>query len=177
MPQAECAFLGSEDTKFNEGNNTTYAIVLRKATKLLFVELGIVLVVGGVIVYALIIPTTNYHFHVLSMNAYQDGTADFSTDSTRMVRALGGLTLLTLAFGLLVGAAIGLTSINLSQTARTVGKATVEESMELLLKSGFVKSIPTEDGTKYEITNNGLRFLTDYQDLKRTSEQESTHGS
>ena len=133
------------------------------------------LVVGGVIVYALIIPTTNYHFHALSLNAYSDGTADFSTDSTRMVRALGGLTLLTLTFGLLVGAAIGLTSINLSRTARTVGKATVEESMELLLKSGFVKSAPTEDGAKYEITNNGLRFLADYQDLKRSSEQESTH--
>ena len=149
-------------------------IVLRKATKLLFIELAIVFAVTGVIVYSLILPSTSYHFNSLSLNAYPDGTADFSTDSTRMVRALSGLALLTMAFGLLVGAAIGLTSLNFSRTARTVGKTTVEEGMELLLKSGFVKSVPTDGGMKYEITDTGLRFLGDYQDLKRISEQEPT---
>ena len=148
---------------------------MRKATRLLFVGLSIVVAVAVVIVYSLILPTTSYHFHELTLNAYTDGTADFTVDATKMTRALSVLALLTMMFGLLIGAAIGLTSINFSRTARTVGKATVEESMELLLKSGFVKSAPTEDGTKYEITDTGLRFLGDYQDLKSASQQEPAH--
>ena len=93
---------------------------------------------------------------------------DFSTDMTAVVRSLSVLALLTMAVGLLVGTAMGLSSLNLSQTARTIGKATVEESMELLVKSGFVRGLATEGGAKYEITNTGLRFLEEYQSLKRT---------
>jgi len=143
---------------------------LMKTTKLLFVELAIVLVVAGAIAYSLLLPSRSYHFHELSLNFYPNGAVDFSTDMTAVVRSLSVLALLTMAVGLLVGTAMGLSSLNLSQTARRIGKATVEESMELLVKSGFVRVLATEGGAKYEITNTGLRFLEEYQNLKRTPE-------
>ena len=84
------------------------------------------------------------------------------------------MALLAMVIGLLVGAAIGLTSLNLNRTALMLGKTTVDESMELLFRSGFVRDVTTHEGTNYEITKTGLQFMKEYQNLKRTLEQEPT---
>jgi DNA-binding PadR family transcriptional regulator len=90
---------------------------------------------------------------------------------TGIVRSLSILALLTMVIGLLVGTAMGLSSLNLSKTAKAIGKTTVDESMELLLKSGFIRGIITNGRTHYEITDSGRQFLEEYQELNAGPEQ------
>jgi len=145
---------------------------LRKATQLLLVELAIVLVVAGVIAYSLLLPSRSYHFRQVSVNLYSNGAVDFSADMTSLFRALGVLALMTMILGLLVGTAMGLGAINLSGTARADGRVAVKDSMELLLKSGFVKAVAIGGNPhQYEITTTGLNFLKEYQDLNDNADQ------
>jgi hypothetical protein len=144
---------------------------LKKATSLLLAELAIVLVVAGVIAYSLLLPSRSYHFREVSLNFYPNGAVDFSADMTGLFRALGILTLMTMILGLLVGAAMGLGALNLSGSARAAAGTTVGESVELLLKSGFVRNVSNQGKSdQYEITDTGLRFLKEYQDLNENAQ-------
>lgn len=144
---------------------------MKRAIKLLLVEMAIVLVVAGAIAYTLVLPSASFHFREVRLNFYPNGAVDFSTDMTGIVRSLSILALLTMVIGLLVGTAMGLSSLNLSKTAKAIGKTTVDESMELLLKSGFIRGIITNGRTHYEITDSGRQFLEEYQELNAGPEQ------
>lgn len=160
-----------EKGKFNQHRTCHIREDLRKATKLLLAELAIVLVVAGAIAYVLVLPSASYHFRELKLNIYPNGVVDFSADMTTVVRALSILALLTMLIGLLVGTAMGLSSLNLSRTARTIGKDAVDNSVQLLLKSGFVRKVATEQGTNFEITDTGVKFLREYQRLNAIEDQ------
>ena len=147
---------------------------LKKPNKLLIAEFAIVFTVAAAIIYALILPSASYHFQKVVLNYYPSGKVDFSADTTELVRGLSLMALMTMVVGLAVGAAISVTSLSQSRTALAVGKTTVAESMELLFRSGFLRHVVTEEGRKFEITDTGLRFIDEYQSLKRTLEQQPT---
>ena len=121
--------------------------------RLYLLEAGVLVVLAVGIVVSLVIPAYTYHFHVLSMNFYQNGAMDFSTDTTSLVRSLGVVALATMVVGALVGVSIGITN-------RSAG---VPSSGSL---QKFVRQYSTVQGTKYELTDEGLQFLQEYGALE-----------
>jgi hypothetical protein len=132
------------------------------------VEAAVLVVLALGIMVSLVIPAYTYHFHRLSLNLYQNGAMDFTTDTTSLVRSLGVIALATMAVGALVGAAIGITSSKLN---RTVGIP----SSGLL--QNFVRQYSTEQGTRYELTDEGLQFLQDYAVLEKQPLEERARGT
>jgi UDP-N-acetylglucosamine 3-dehydrogenase len=47
------------------------------------------------------------------------------------------------------------------------GDVKFERYARVLLRSGFLRTAATQEGTGYEITESGLRFLKEYQDIQR----------
>lgn len=135
--------------------------------RLYLVEAAVLVVLTLGIMISLVIPAYTYHFHVLSMNFYGNGAMDFSTDTTSLVRSLGVVALATMVVGALVGTAIGITNTKLN---RTVGI-----SRSGLLQK-FVRQHSTEQGTKYELTNEGLQFLQEYAVLENQPLEEKAKG-
>ena len=129
-------------------------------SRLLVTELTILLTVGSAIAVTLIIPKGIFHFHELIFTTYANGTADFSTDATILVRSLGIVSLLTMILGLVIGATIGLTASNLAQVEN-------KEYKRALMAGGFLKITPTPDGATYQLTEHGRQFLKDYAFLDR----------
>jgi len=128
-----------------------------------------VLVVAGTIVGTLIVPKNTFYFQELVVNFYTNGTVSLSTDVTGLVRSLGIISLLTLILGLTIGAALGLIAIDLPDEAnRTEGD--LNEYEKALASSGFVKVTAASDGTTYQLTEVGKRFLRDYAFLNRRIE-------
>ena len=139
-----------------------------KSGKLILAGLP-VLVVAGILVGTLIVPKNTFYFRELIVNFYTDGTVNLSTDVTGLVRSLGIISLLTLFLGLTVGAALGLIAADfVPATSGTEGD--LKEYEESLASSGFVKITTATDGTTYELTEVGKRFLRDYAFLNRRIE-------
>jgi hypothetical protein len=129
---------------------------------LLFTELAMLLAVGFIVTVTLILPKGIIHFNELIVTTYTNGTVDFSTDASMLVRSLGILSLLTLTLGLALGAAMGLTA---SSFARVEKKTDQYESS--LTTAGFMKITAARDGTTYQLTEHGRRFLREYAFLNR----------
>jgi hypothetical protein len=161
--------------------------ILKTNQEQLLVESTIIAAVSGAIIYFLIIPTNNYHFQQVVLSFYNNGTTDFSTDVTRLVRGLAVVALAAMVFGLLVGTAIGLGP---AQALLEAGKGeTLETKFEegqivqntridvALLKSGLISGIATEDGVKFELTDKGRRFMQEYEKLERELQQKAPASS
>jgi len=124
-----------------------------------------ILVVAGTLVGTLILPKNTIYFQELIVTLYTNGTVDFSADVTGLVRNLGVISLLTLFFGLVMGAALGLIAVDFPIRART--RVDSSEYEEALASSGFVKVTTSPEGTAYQLTEVGKRFLRDYAFLNR----------
>jgi len=119
------------------------------------------LAVGWAIAVTVILPKEIFHFHELVITTYANGTIDFSTDATTLVRSLGTLSILTLILGLILGTTMGLTASSAHVKERTV------EYDDALTAAGFVKKTSTPDGVTYQLTEYGRQFLRDYAFLNR----------
>jgi len=128
---------------------------------MLVTELAVLLTVTWTIAVTTIFPKGIFHFHELVITTYTNGTWDFSTDATILVRSLGIVSLLTLVLGLVIGATIGLTAKNVAHIKKSDGYE------QALTSAGFMKITPTADGVTYQLTEHGRHFLRDYAFLDR----------
>jgi hypothetical protein len=122
------------------------------------VEVAVLLVLGLGIMVALVLPAYTYHFHTLSLNLYQNGAMDFSTDMTSLVRSLGLVSLATMIVGALVGAAIGITNAGPNRAGGVSSSGSLQK---------LVRQYSTEKGMRYELTDEGLQFLKEYATLEQ----------
>jgi hypothetical protein len=136
----------------------------------LVTELGLLLAVGWAIALTLIVPKGIFHFHELVLTTYTNGTTDFSTDATIIVRSLGIVSLLTLILGLVIGATMGLTMPHVVHVKQKIG-----DYEHALTAAGFMKVRSTPKGTTYQLTEHGRQFLREYAFLDR--EAMSVHKS
>ena len=113
------------------------------------------------------------HFQQLFLNFYPDKSMDFSADVTALVRSLGIVDLLTLVFGLTIGAAMSLTITGRSVLVRGTAKgaAQLDEFEEALVTSGLVNVAKIPEGTTYQVTEKGRRFLREFAYLRRLEEE------
>jgi len=88
---------------------------------------------------------------------------DFTTDITSLVRSLGMVALGTMIVGVLVGTAIGITSTRLKRTVSIPRSGLLQK---------FVRQYSTEQGTRYELTSEGLQFLQEYAALENQPNEE-----
>lgn len=137
---------------------------------LLVTELIIVIAVGATVVATLILPKAMFHFQELVVTMYTNGTTDFSANVTPLVSSLGIVSLLTLIFGIAIGAAMSLTASSIPN----VHKKPEEEYEDIVRTAGFMKITTTAEGKTYQLTELGHRFLRDYAFLNR--ELITTHG-
>ena len=142
-----------------------FALRTLKFGSILFADFVMLLAIGWVIAVTLILPKGIYHFHQLIITTYTDGTMDFSTDATLLIRGLGIVSLLTMILGLTIGAAMGLTASSFG--ARVERK--VKDYETALTEADFMKITTTPDGTTYQLTEHGRQFLRDYAFLDRES--------
>ena len=142
-------------------------------TKLVAAEVGIVVGFAAAIAQSLIFSNAIIHFHQFFLNYYADGTADFSADVSALVRNLGIVNLLTLTFGVTIGAAIALTaSSGTNKAQKGVGAEHLDQYERALVDSGLVSIAENKDGTTYKVTEHGRRFLSEYSFLQRRLEQD-----
>jgi hypothetical protein len=141
---------------------------LRHTRLLLLVESTILLVVVFFISYALILPKSTFHFPQVIISFYNSGSIDFSADVTALVRGLGAVSLMTLVVGFTVGAAMALT-----HTEATKTKQDLDNYESAVVNAGFVKIMSNSNGTTYELTPAGRRFLREYEFLKLSLQDQS----
>jgi hypothetical protein len=106
-----------------------------------------------------------FHFEKVTLNIYANGTTDFTTDATNLVRSLGAIAMLSLVFGIAGGAAVGLTYN--THLKKSESKSASEEYEEKIANAGFVKIDRTSEGTTYQLTEYGRRFLAEYRFLEK----------
>jgi len=53
--------------------------------------------------------------------------------------------------------------------------ATLARYADMLVRSGFVRTVSTQEGISYEITESGSRFLKEYQDMQRDVTRRNPH--
>jgi len=156
--------------------NTNFLIFSLKMsiTKLVAVEVAIALGFAAVITQSLILSNSIMHFHQLVLNFYTDGTSDFSTNVTTLVRNLGIVDLLTLIFGVTIGAAITLTAYRQPKQTESPPEslADLDQYEKALVASGLVLVARNKEGTTYQVTETGRRFLMEYADLRRKIEKQ-----
>lgn len=128
-----------------------------------------ILVVAGTLVGTLLVPKNIFHFQELIVAFYTNGAVDFGADVTGLVRSLGVISLLTLFFGLTMGAALGLIATDFPLRA-TGTKGDLNQYEKALAISGFVKITTASNGTTYQLTEVGKCFLRDYAFLERRTE-------
>jgi len=139
-----------------------------KAKKLLFIECALFLIIATMLFGFMFFHSFTFHFEQVTLNVYKNGTSDFTTNVTSLVRSLGTIAVFSLFFGVATGAAIGLTCSPHIETANSaLGPGAYEEEIE---KLGFVVINKTDEGTTYRLTEHGRRFLNDYRFLERTEE-------
>ena len=144
-------------------------------TKLLIIEFAIILGFAAVIVQSLILSDSVMHFHQLVLNFYTDGTSDFSVNTTTLVRHLGIVDLLTLIFGVTIGAAISLSVHSPpKETDTAAGMAHLSPYERALVASGLVVVGRNREGTTYRVTETGRRFLMEYAYLRRKLEEKAS---
>lgn len=137
-----------------------------KAKKLLLVECGLFSIIAAMLFTLMFTHSYTFHFQQVTLNLYKNGTTDFTTNVTSLVRSLGTVAMFTLIFGVMTGAAIGLTCSSRINATNSI-PSTYEEEMT---KTGFVVINKTDEGTTYKLTELGRHFLRDYRFLERTDE-------
>jgi hypothetical protein len=139
-----------------------------KAKKLLVIELASVSILATLLFAFMFLHSYTFHFEQVTLNFYTNGKADFTTDASNLVRSLGTVAMLTMLFGITIGAAVGLTCSPLFESADPgSGRRSYEEEMS---KMGFVVITKTDQGTTYRLTDLGRRFLREYRFLEKTEQ-------
>ncbi len=140
-----------------------------KSSRLFLAEVAFVVGFATITVQSIILIKDVMHVHEIFLFYYRNGTTDFGVDVTGLVRSLGVVNLLTLTFGLALGAALVLTL----KGSNPAWGLTEEETSHLshyeraLANSGLVQITRTEEGTTYQVTEMGRRFLLEYADPQR----------
>jgi len=132
--------------------------------RLYLIEGVVLLALALGIIASLLVPRHTYYFHEVTVNYYQSGAVDFATDTTSLVRSLGVVALAAMVVGALVGTAIGLTNIKHQRTVSIPRSGQLER---------LVRQYSTEQGTKYELTDEGLQFLQEYGVLENQHMEEA----
>lgn len=83
------------------------------------------------------------------------------------VRSLGTVAAFALIFGVATGAAIGLTCSHHVVTSASANPNAYEEEVT---KTGLVVINKTNEGTTYQLTELGRRFLKEYRFLEKNTE-------
>ena len=139
-----------------------------KAKKLLVIELASFSILAILLFAFMFLPSYTFHFEQVTLNYYTNGKADFSTNVSGLVRSLGTVAMLTLFFGVTIGAAVGLTcSPHFEATDSKSGRSNYEEEMA---RMGFVVITKTDEGTTYQLTDHGRRFLREYRFLEKAEQ-------
>jgi hypothetical protein len=142
-----------------------------RISKLFVVESATVLGFAAVITQSLILSNNTMHFQQLFLNYYADKSVDFSADVTALVRSLGIVDLLTLVFGLTIGAAMALTYGSNLAKGGAKGVEQLDQFERSLMISGLVNVTKTQEGTTYQVTEMGRRFLKEFAYLQRMIEE------
>ena len=139
-----------------------------KAKKLLVIELASFSILATLLFAFMFLRSYTFHFQQVTLNFYTNGKVDFTTDASNLVRSLGTVAMLSLVFGVTIGAAVGLTcSPHFGSTDSRSGAGNYEEEMS---KMGFVVITKTDEGTTYQLTDLGRRFLREYRFLEKTEQ-------
>ena len=139
-----------------------------KAKKLLVIELASFSILASLLFAFMFLRSYTFHFEQVTFNHYTNGNVDFTTDVSSLVRSLATVAMLSLVFGITIGAAVGLTcSPHFGSTDSGSGRSNYEEEMA---KMGFVVITKTDEGTTYQLTDYGRRFLREYRFLEKTEQ-------
>ena len=139
-----------------------------QAKKILFIECALFSIFATVPLALMFSGNYTFHFEQVTLNYYTNGSSDFTTNVTRLVRSLGALTVFSLFFGVTTGAAIGLTYT--AQFKKSSSAPLLSRYEEEMTKMGFIVINKTSEGTTYKLTDLGRRFLRDYRFLEKTEE-------
>ena len=137
-----------------------------RAKKLLVIELASFSILATLLFAFMFLRSYTFHFQQVTLNFYTNGKVDFTTDASNLVRSLGTVAMLSLVFGLTIGAAVGLTC-SPHFAANSGPGSNYEEEMG---KMGFVVITKTDEGTTYQLTDLGRRFLREYRFLEKTEQ-------
>lgn len=139
-----------------------------KAKRLLVIELASFSIFATLLFAFMFLHSYTFHFEQVTLNYYTNGKADFSTDVSSLVRSLATVSLLSLVFGVTIGVAVGLTcSPHVEAADSKSGPGNYEEEMA---KMGFVVITKTDEGTTYQLTDHGRRFLREYRFLEKAEQ-------
>jgi hypothetical protein len=137
-----------------------------KAKKLLAIELASFSILATLLLALMFLHSYTFHFEQLTLNYYTNGKVDFTTNVSSLVRSLATVAILSLVFGTTIGAAVGLTCSPHFESADS-RRSNYEEEMA---KMGFVVITKTGEGTTYQLTDFGRRFLREYRFLEKTEQ-------
>ena len=124
-----------------------------KAKKLLVIELASFSILATLLFAFMFLPSYTFHFEQVTFNYYANGKADFSTNVSSLVRSLATVSILSLVFGITIGAAVGLTCSPHFEAADSKSRRSSYE--EEMAKMGFVVITKTDEGTTYQLTDFG----------------------
>jgi hypothetical protein len=143
-------------------------LLTTKAKKLLLIESVLFVIPATMLLTMIFSRSYTFHFQQVTLNYYTDGTSDFTTNVTSLVKSLGTVALFSLIFGGTAGAAIGLTLHSQIKTSERIpSRRRYEQEMTNM---GFVVINKTDQGTTYTLTELGRRFLRDYRFLEEKEE-------
>ena len=112
-----------------------------------------------------------YHFQKVTLNYYMNGSTDFTTDASTLVQSFGALSLLTLTFGTVTGAAVGLTyNVHLKKKASDAYE-------QKIATMGFIEMEKTNQGNVYRLTELGKRFLNEYRTIEQVEKVTNKTGT
>ncbi|HXZ89771.1 MAG TPA: hypothetical protein VEG61_01805 [Candidatus Dormibacteraeota bacterium] len=138
------------------------------AKKFLVIEFASFSILATLLFAFMFLHSYTFHFGQVTLNYYTNGKVDFTTDASSLVRSLGTVAMLSLVFGVTLGAAVGLTcSLDFGTANSRPGSGNYEEEMA---RMGFVVITKTEEGTTYRLTDFGRRFLREYRFLEKTEQ-------
>jgi len=138
------------------------------AKKFLVIEFASFSILATLLFAFMFLHSYTFHFGQVTLNYYTNGKVDFTTDASSLVRSLGTVAMLSLVFGVTLGAAVGLTcSLDFGTVNSRSGSGNYEEEMA---RMGFVVITKTEEGTTYRLTDFGRRFLREYRFLEKTEQ-------
>lgn len=138
-----------------------------KAKKLLAIELAFFSVLAIMLIAFMFLHSYTFHFDKVTMNYYTNGKVDFTTDVTSLVRSMSMIVALSLFFGATAGAVVGFTCSPHFLADSPSGRSEYEENVA---KQGLVVISETTEGTTYQLTNLGRRFLREYRFLEKPEE-------
>jgi len=110
------------------------------------------------------LPSYTLHFDQFTVDFYKNGQIGFTTDAAGLVRSMGAVAMMALVFGVVLGAAIGLTRNVQSRTNPALELGPYEDALAI---TGLVKITKTNDSKTYQLTDHGRRFLREYRFLDK----------